>query len=64
MVEAVTVVDFAKIPLIKSILESEGIQYFIQGEHHNALFGLRLVPMRVLVPKDQLEQARDLINEL
>lgn len=48
---------------IKSILDAEGIIYFIQGENvSNYLFNA--LPMRVMVKKDQAEKAREILKDI
>lgn len=46
---------------IKSILDAEGIVYFIQGEQV-APYLFNALPMRVMVKKDQAEKARKLVK--
>lgn len=50
------------IAIIKSILDSEKITYFIRGEH------LALRPMgdsaRLMVSKDEVDQAKELLQDL
>ena len=45
---------------LKSILDAEGITYFIQGEHV-AQFVFHSVPMRLMVKKDQAATVRELL---
>jgi len=47
---------------LKSILDSEKITYFIQGEHV-APFVFHSVPMRLMVKKDQAATARELLKD-
>jgi len=47
---------------IKSILDAEGIVYFIQGEHV-APYLFNALPMRVMVKKDQADKARDILKD-
>ncbi len=63
-VEVCTPVDMNQVVFIKSLLSSEGIPFHIQGEHHNSIFGPRVVPFRVLVPKEQSERAKELLADL
>ncbi len=53
----------ADIALIKSLLESEGILYFVHGEAFNAVRPT-VEPVRFLVAEDRLEEARELIKGL
>ena len=47
---------------LKSLLDAEGITYFIQGEHV-APFIFHAVPMRLMVKKDQAEMVRELLKD-
>ena len=47
---------------LKSLLDAEGITYFIQNEFV-APYVFNALPMRVMVQKDQAEAARALIKE-
>ena len=51
------------IALIKSLLDSESIEYFLQGENFNLVRPLAQAPI-FMVKKDQFIQARDLIKDL
>lgn len=48
---------------IKSILDSEGITYFIQGEYA-APFMYYAVPMRLMVKKDDAENAKEILKDI
>lgn len=48
--------------LIKSILDAEGIIYFIQGEHV-APYLYNALPMRVMVKKDQADKAGEILKD-
>lgn len=50
---------------IRSVLEAEGIHVFVQGEHHRAMEGMLgiFVELRVMVPRSQLDDARELLEE-
>jgi hypothetical protein len=51
---------------IRSLLESEGIDVFVQGEHHRALEGALLgafVELVVMVRRSDLDDARELLEE-
>ena len=48
---------------VKSILEKEGIPYFIKGEMFTGM-GAFIDPARVMVIKDEVEQARLLLKYL
>jgi hypothetical protein len=51
-----------EIALIKSLLEAENIPYVVQGEN----FTLRAapIPVRVLVPREHLVRAREVLEDL
>ena len=48
---------------IKSILDSEGITYFIQGEYV-APYLYHAVPMRLMVKKDEVVKAREILKDI
>jgi len=48
---------------IKSIFDAEGIVYFIQGENV-APYLFNALPMRVMVRKDQVEKAKDILKDI
>ena len=48
---------------IKSILDSEGITYFIQGEYV-APYLYHAVPMRLMVKKDEAAKAREILKDI
>lgn len=65
--------DAGLIPLIKSMLEGEGIDYFVRGEGVQDLFGAgRLTagfnyitgPAQFLVRREDEERARELLQDL
>jgi hypothetical protein len=47
---------------LKSLLDAEGITYFIQGEYV-APFVFHAVPMRLMVKKDQAARVRKLLKD-
>ena len=52
---------------VRSLLESEGIEVFVQGENHRALEGgllAAVIELRVMVRFKDLEDARELLEEL
>ena len=53
----------ADIALIKSLLDSEGILYFVQGEAFSAVRPL-VEPVRFMVAADRLQEAKGLIGGL
>jgi hypothetical protein len=50
------------IAFIKSILDSEGIIYYFQGEHFNYVRPL-VEPAKLMVEKDQVETAKELLKD-
>ncbi len=48
---------------LKSILDAEGITYYIQGEHVAPYF-FNALPMRLMVKKDQVEIAREILKDV
>jgi len=48
---------------LKSILDAEGIIYFIQGEYV-APYVFNALPMRLMVRKDQAEKAREILQDI
>jgi hypothetical protein len=49
--------------IIESILSSEGIDYLVQGRHV-APYIYHALPMRIMVRKEQAEQAREVLKGL
>ena len=60
--ELLTTNDQGEIALFKSILEGEGIPFLAQGDHFGRIQAYGMT-VRFLVPKDYLEQARELFDE-
>ena len=48
---------------LKSILDAEGITYFIQGEYV-APYVFNALPMRLMVKKDQANRAREILKDI
>ena len=48
---------------LKSILDAEGITYFIQGEYV-APYVFNAIPMRLMVKKDQANKAREILKDI
>jgi len=48
---------------IKSVLDAEGIVYFIQGEHV-APYLYNALPMRFMVKKDQANKAKKILKDI
>ena len=53
----------ADIAIIKSLLDGEGITYFFKGEYFTYVRPLA-DPARLMVRKDQVEDAKDLLKNL
>ena len=49
--------------LLKSILDAEGITYFVQGEYV-APYLFNALPMRFMVKKDQAHIAREILKDI
>jgi len=48
---------------LKSILDAEGITYFIQGENV-APYVFNALPMRLMVNKEQADKAREILKDI
>ncbi len=48
---------------LRSILDAEGITYFIQGEHV-AQYIYHAVPMRLMVKKEDAAKAREILKDV
>ena len=53
----------ADVAFLKSLLESEGIQYFFKGEHFMYMRPLA-DPVRLMVREDQVEDALELLKDV
>lgn len=54
--------DPGEVALIKSLLEAEDIPFIVQGDHFSSLYGY-MIPVRFLVPKNKVEEAKALLSE-
>ena len=45
---------------LKSILDAEGIKYFLQGEHATT-YVYHAIPVRLMVRKDQVHKAKEIL---
>ena len=55
--------DFSIIPIVKSILDSEEIRYFIKGEMIRSIAVLNNI-MEIQVPIEDAQKAKDLLKDL
>ena len=53
----------ADVVFLKSLLESEGLQYFFKGEHFMYMRPLA-DPVRLMVRQDQVEEAIELVKDV
>jgi hypothetical protein len=51
-----------EIALAKSLLESNNVQCFVQGESFNSLLKTS-IPVSIKVPEDSIEQAKEILKE-
>lgn len=63
MVEVFSTYNPGDIAIIKSILDGEDIHYYFQGENTNIMVGGGAYA-RLLVPSDQVERVKDILEEL
>jgi hypothetical protein len=61
--EVLSTFNPADIAIIKSILDTEELTYFFQGEHFNYVRPLA-IPARLMVRKDQVQRAKNLLKDL
>jgi hypothetical protein len=62
-VELLSTFNPADIAVIKSILESEGITFYFQGEHFMHMSPC-VLPAKLMVAKENAESARELLQDL
>ena len=55
--------DFSIIPIVKSILDSGEIRYFIKGEMIRSIAVLNNI-MEIQVPLEDVQKAKDLLKDL
>jgi len=63
LVELLDTKDQARVAVIKSLLEAEGIPFFIENEAFTAVQPL-VGSLRVMVSEEHLETARTLISSI
>ncbi len=61
--ELLTTFNAGDIAIIKSLLDAESIEYFIQGEHFLYVDPMAL-PARLIVRKDQVNEAKEILQDL
>jgi len=61
-VEVLSTFDPLLLSFARSLLDGEGIEYYIKGEHSSFIEPVE--PVRLLVRKEQFETARDILKEL
>lgn len=57
--------DMNQVTFVKSLLGGHGIRFVVQGDQHltrNNIFGVLPIPVRFLVPSDQVAQAKSLLK--
>ena len=63
--EVLTTANPADVAFMKSILDSEQLSYFFDGEHFNQLLPAEiLAPTRLMVRKDHVQKAVDILKGL
>jgi hypothetical protein len=56
--------DFSKMTVIESILDAEGIIYFVQEENFAYMgYGAVVTPLRLMVKKDEVEKAKEVLKD-
>ena len=58
--EVMTSFDPGEIAMAGSLLDDHQISYFVQGDN----FSFDSIPSRILVPKDRVNEAKDLLQDL
>ncbi|MBN1627725.1 MAG: DUF2007 domain-containing protein [Deltaproteobacteria bacterium] len=59
--EVMTSFDIGEISVVRSLLDDNQISYLVQNENFSSFYGS--VPARILVPKDRMDEARDLLQD-
>lgn len=60
-VELLSILDPVKVVIIKSLLDNEGIEYYLKGEY-SSLIEPVIEPVRLMVRNDQVEVAKEILN--
>ncbi len=53
-----------ELALVKSLLDGNGIEYYVQNEHLGALYSIPVLPCVVVVEEWELERAQTLLSLL
>jgi len=61
-VEVLSTFDPLLLSFARSLLDGEGIEYYIKGEHTSFIEPVE--PVRLLVRKEDMETARDILKDL
>ena len=62
-VQAMDTPDYAFITFVRSLLEAEGIESYLLGEHVNAIYPMGL-GIKLMVHEDQIEEAMEIIRDV
>jgi len=62
--EVFTTLNGSELALLKSVFDSEDIPYHAQGEEFSVIRGGGALPVRILVPREHAERARDLVRQM
>ena len=64
MIELIRTNDVALISVVEGLLQEEDIPVFVADRHSSLMEGsLNFLQMRVMVPEEREEEARDLLTE-
>ena len=61
--EILTTFSQTDIAIIRSVLDDEGLTYFLKGEHFNQIRPM-VEPVRLMVREDEAQKARALLNDI
>lgn len=59
--EVMTSFDIGEISMARSLLDDHQVSYLVQNENFSSFYGS--VPARILVPKDRIDEAKDLLQD-
>jgi Putative prokaryotic signal transducing protein len=64
MIELLRTNDLVLISRVETLLQAQGVSFFIADQHMSALEGsLGFLPRRILTPRDEADRARRLLRE-